>query len=293
MATRDLTGKVIRLNDRTQCPRPRHSHTRVVAITSGKGGVGKTNVVANMGYALTRMGKKVLVLDADMGLGNLDVLLGLAPKFNLSHVLSGEKPISQVLLEGPGGMKILPAASGVQEMTRLSKSQKIRLLEELDALIDNIDYLLIDTAAGISSNVMYFALTAQEILVVATPEPTSVTDAYALVKVLSVKYRARQFKMVVNMAADGREAREVFRQLTLVTDRFLDVSIEFIGHIASDPNVRRSVRRQKAVGEMFPEAEASRGFAALADRIVAGTLSRFTESNSHFFWEDLLGNRFE
>lgn len=297
-----LSNKVIRLAehlgeseaDSSKTPRRRRQpRTRVIAITSGKGGVGKTNVVANLGYNLGRMGKKVLVLDADLGLGNLDVLLGLAPKYNLSHVMSGERRISEIVLQGPGKMQILPAASGIQEMTRLSHQNKVRLLKELDTLVADVDFLLVDTAAGISSNVMYFTVTAQEILVVVTPEPTSITDAYALMKVLSVKYKARDFKLLVNMAADAQEAREVFRQLSLVTDRFLDVSIEYVGHILSDPQIRKGVRQQKVVSDLFPTTDASRCFATLAGRIVAGTLSRFTEKNSHFFWDDLLRNQFE
>ena len=205
----------------------RKPNTRVIAITSGKGGVGKTNIVANLGFALSKLGKKVVILDADLGLGNLDVLLGLAPKYNLSHVISGLKSFEEITLEGPGNMLILPASSGIQEMTRLTKDQKIRILTELDKFLEPVNILLVDTAAGISSNVMYFNSTAQEIIVVVSPEPTSITDSYALMKVLSVKYSARHFKLLVNNVSDNQEAREVFRQLRMVTDRFLDITIEY------------------------------------------------------------------
>jgi flagellar biosynthesis protein FlhG len=166
----------------------RRSNTRIIAITSGKGGVGKTSIVANLGYAFGQLGKKVLILDADLGLGNLDILLGLAPKYNLSHVITGEKNITEITLEGPGNIKILPASSGIQELTLLTTKQRDHILAELDLLIEPVDILLIDTAAGISSNVMHFNAAAQEIIVVVAPEPTSITDAYALMKVLSLNY---------------------------------------------------------------------------------------------------------
>jgi len=173
----------------SQTPKKCNSNTRVIAITSGKGGVGKTSIVGNLGYAFAKTGKKVLILDADLGLGNLDVLLGLAPKFNLSHVILGEKSIEEILIEGPGKMKILPASSGIQELTSLTKDQKVQILKQLDSLIGSVDVLLIDSAAGISSNVMDFNATAQEIVVVVSPEPTSITDAYALMKVLNMLAR--------------------------------------------------------------------------------------------------------
>ncbi|HEN20532.1 MAG TPA: MinD/ParA family protein, partial [Desulfobacteraceae bacterium] len=216
--TRNLSDK----KDSDSLTQKKKTNTRVIAITSGKGGVGKTNIVANLGFALSRLRKKVLVLDADLGLGNLDVLLGIAPKYNLSHVVAGEKSISDIIVKGPGEMKILPAGSGIQEITDLSRDQKIRILSELDTLLDTVDILLIDTAAGISSNVMYFNVSAQNIIVVATPEPTSMTDAYALMKVLSMRYSEKKFSLLVNLAASVEEAHEVFRQLDLVAKRFLD-----------------------------------------------------------------------
>jgi flagellar biosynthesis protein FlhG len=240
---------------------------RVITITSGKGGVGKTNIVANLGFTLCRFGKKVLILDADLGLGNLDVLLGLAPEYNLSHVIRGEKKLSEIVVPGPGRLKILPAASGIQEMTALTAEERHRVFSQLEEFIFNFDILLIDTAAGISANVLYFNINADEIVVVATPEPTSITDAYALMKVLSVKYGTDHFKLVVNSAANEQEADEVFRQLNLVADRFLNITLDYYGGILMDENVKKGVRRQKVVSEMAPLTRASRNFAALARRI--------------------------
>ncbi len=165
----------------------------MISVGSGKGGVGKTNVVANLAFAFTRLGKKVLVFDADLGLANIDVLLGLTPKYTIQHLLDRQKSVFEILTKGPGGMSILPASSGVLELVDLDESQKIFLLNELDLVAETVDILLIDTAAGISSNVLYFNMAAEESIVVVTPEPTSITDAYALIKILSTKYTKRTF----------------------------------------------------------------------------------------------------
>jgi flagellar biosynthesis protein FlhG len=278
MSVKDPSSKVISLSRRreqqnnlpgTKSQPKRNANARVIAITSGKGGVGKTSIVANLGYAFTKLGKKVLILDADLGLGNLDVLLGLAPRYNLSHVIMEEKSIEDILIEGPGKMKILPASSGIQELTNLTRKQKINILTQLDRLIDRVDVFFIDTAAGISSNVMDFNATAQEIVVVVSPEPTSITDAYALMKVLSLKYSEKVCKLLVNMTTRPEEGREVFRQLHLVTDRFLDIDIEYLGCICHDTMVTQGVKSQKIVSELFPDTQASRCFRDLARKISA------------------------
>lgn len=266
----------------------RRPPTRVIAITSGKGGVGKTNIVANLGYAFSTLGKRVMILDADLGLGNLDVLLGIAPKYNISHVIRGERPLAEILEEGPGRMQILSASSGIQELTQLSPEQKVRLLTDLDRLIDDIDILLIDTAAGISSNVMDFNVTAHEIVVVVSPEPTAITDAYALMKILSLKYAEKACKLLVNMVASPQEAREVFRQLELVTDRFLDIHVDYLGCVLKDDKVTRGVKRQRLVSELYPEAKASRCFLDLARRLIKSTPGSRPKGNTNLFWHHLV-----
>ena len=292
MSVKDPANKVISLSRKRDqkngaagaLTKPRsNAKARVISITSGKGGVGKTSIVANLGYAFTRMGKKVLILDADLGLGNLDVLLGLAPKYNLSHVIMEEKRIEDILIEGPGKMKILPASSGIQELTNLTRKQKINILTQLDQLIDSVDVLLIDTAAGISSNVMDFNATAQDIVVVVSPEPTSITDAYALVKVLSLKYSEKVCKLLVNRTTRPEEGREVFRQLHLVTDRFLDINIEYLGCILDDEKVTRGVKSQKIVCELFPDTQASRCFRDLARKISATPPVNLPKDGSNLF----------
>lgn len=261
---------------------------RVLAVTSGKGGVGKTNIVANLAYGFTQMGLRVLVLDADLGLANLDVLLGLSPKFTIQHVLAGERTLPEILIRGLGGMMILPASSGVQSLSELSEAERLGLLTELDLLEDQYDVLLIDTGAGISSNVMYFNVAAQEIIVVVSPEPTSVTDAYALMKVLSLEYAERHFRLLVNMASGPAEAKEVFRTISSVADKYLEVSIDFLGFIPADEFVPRAVRQQKAVLQAFPGSPAGKSFKALARRIHSLPRPNYAKGNIQFFWKRLI-----
>jgi flagellar biosynthesis protein FlhG len=273
-------------------PSGREIPARVIAVTSGKGGVGKTNIVANLGYTFAGMGKKVLILDADLGLGNLDVLLGLAPKYNLSHVIMGEKSVSDIIVQGPGDMLILPASSGIQELTQLTQEQKVQILSELDGMIDSVDVLLIDTAAGISSNVMDFNVTAQEIIVVVSPEPTAITDAYALMKVLSLKYAEKCCKVIVNLADTTQQGREVFRQLNLVADRFLDMTVDYLGSVLFDAKVTKGVKQQKLVSNRYPDSRASKCFEDLARKIFTQPPENVPKGDSNFFWHHLIENNF-
>ncbi len=266
--------------------------TRVIAVTSGKGGVGKTNLVANLAYAFGTRGKRSLIVDADLGLGNIDVLLGKAPRYNISHVIRGEKDIADVLIEGPGNSIVLPASSGIQELTALDAQQRIRLINALDHLMAGIDILLIDTGAGISTNVMYFNVSAREVLVVVTPEPTAITDAYALMKVMSVQYDEHRFQLVVNMAANAAEADEVNRQLQRVVRRFLDIRIDYLGFVPQDADLARSVRRQKLVSELFPEAESSRHLDALAGRLLSRSAPALPAGYGSHFWKYLIQEKF-
>ncbi len=264
--------------------------TRVLSITSGKGGVGKTNVVSNLAYLLSMSGKNVFILDADIGLANIDVMLGLAPEYNLQHVFSGEKTISDIVITGPGGMRILPASSGVQELAELTHDQKMYLLSEFSSLTDDIDYFFIDTGAGISSNVMYFNLAAQEKVVIVTPEPTSITDAYAIMKVMSMKYDIHSFKLIVNECRDEEEATTLYANLSSVAERFLSIAIEYLGHITLDKNVPVSVRNQKVVSEMFPETDASLCYMDIAKKLTHSRPASKPTGNIGFFWNSLLEN---
>ena len=277
-----------RRNAGQQNKKNRRGATRVIAITSGKGGVGKTNIVANLGYAFSQQGKKVLILDADIGLGNLDVLLGMAPRYNLSHVILGEKALKDIIISGPGNMQILPASSGIQELTSLSQNQKINLLTEIDELINSVDILLIDTAAGISSNVMDFSVSAHEIIVVVSPEPTSITDAYALMKVLSLKYSEKRCYLLTNLVVNAQEGKEVFRQLNLVTNKFLEFNIDYLGCVVFDEKVTQCLKNQKIVGELYPETEASRCYGTLVKKIDSRQPMKLPNGDTNLFWHHLV-----
>lgn len=269
--------------------KPGDNAVKVISVTSGKGGVGKTNVVVNLAYALTQSGKKVLVLDADMGLGNIDVMLGLAPEYSLYHLINGEKTLSEVMTSGPGGMKILPAGSGIQELSELTANQKLNLLAELDRIDSSIDIVLIDTAAGISGNVMYFNTAAQDIIVVASPEPTSMTDAYALMKILHKKYGESRFRLLVNMVKDSGEGRDVYRKLSAAADKFLNISIDYIGHIIQDKSVRMSVLKQRAVVDLYPGSDAGKCYSSLARTVCGWPVNKDIKGNIQFLWRRLVG----
>ena len=265
-----------------------HQGIRVISVTSGKGGVGKSNVVSNLAIALSAQGKKVLLIDADLGLGNLDVLLGLSPLYNLNHVLNGDKSIMDILIDGPAGIKIIPAGTGAQELTNLGQHEKLKLLDELDMLEEQFDFLIVDTEAGISENVTYFTVAAQEIFVVVTPEPTSITDVYALIKLLATRYSEHHFKVLVNMAKDSEEALEVFRKLANVAGRFLDISLDYLGCVVKDEKVVEAVKRQKAVTELFPDSEAAQCFTTLAKRVIENKRQSRVKGNIQFFFRRIL-----
>jgi flagellar biosynthesis protein FlhG len=258
---------------------------KVITISSGKGGVGKTNVVANLAIALAKMGKKVMLLDANLGLGNLDVLLGLAPEYNFAHVLRGEKKIDEIIIKGPAGISIIPAASGLQELTTLSAEQKINLFSQLEGMDEKVDIMLIDTAAGISQNVLFFNIVASEIIIIASPEPTSIVDAYALIKVLHNKHGEKKFRLLVNQAKDNREGLDVYRNVSTVADKFLNISIDYMGYIPYDENVRKAVREQRAVIELFPTSKASKSFQEMG-KIIDAFPPAHSHDNLQLFMKD-------
>jgi len=261
---------------------------RVICVSSGKGGVGKSNIVVNLACAFDLMGKKVLVLDADLGLANIDVLLGLAPKENISHVLEGKRQLREVLVSGPGNIRIMPASSGVQELTRLTDEQKLQFLQLLDELETDVDILLVDTAAGISDTVLYFNLAAHERIVVVTPEPTSLTDAYALIKVLYTRHGERHFRILANSVHNEKGGKSIFAQMSKVADHFLDgISLDFLGSIPNDPDVPRAVLQQKALVEAFPNAPAARAFITIAEKIIKSA-PHPNNGTVQFFWKRLL-----
>jgi flagellar biosynthesis protein FlhG len=263
---------------------------RVLAVASGKGGVGKTNLAANLAVALARRGVRVCVLDADLGLANVDLLFGLSPKLSLLDVLRGERRLAEVIIEGPAGVRVIPAASGVEELTTLGATERVRILDEVDALDDSVDVLVVDVAAGISSNVLHFTAAAADTLVVVTPEPTSLTDAYALIKVLAVRYGRREFLVAINMAAGAADAEAAFGRLARVTERFLRVRLEYQGYVPWDETVPRSVRDQLPVLLAAPGAPASLAVVQLAEKLMSRAPSAPT-GGVQFFFRQLLTER--
>jgi flagellar biosynthesis protein FlhG len=248
-------------------PRKATARATVLAITSGKGGVGKTNVTINVAIAMARMGLRVGVLDADFGLGNVDVLLGIAPGAHVGHVVAGEKQLKDVVVRGPHGITIIPASSGLQSMTSLSGVQRDRLLAALDLACRELDFLLIDTAAGISDNVMDMLKLAERVVLVTSLEPSAIVDAYALTKVLTSADAAKEIGVVVNGAKSAEEAGVAFRQIETATRRFLKRSVSYYGHVADDPAVRESVLVQRAIVDLLPQSPASRCYRIVASRL--------------------------
>lgn len=239
----------------------------VVAVAGGKGGVGKTNVAVNLAVALARLGHRVGLLDCDFGLGNVDVLLGLAPERHLGHLLAGESALDDIVLAGPAGVQIVPASSGLRALTALTPGQRAMLADAFDRLCGSLDFLLIDTASGISDNVIDTILLADRVIVVTSLEPAAIVDAYATVKVLTAAAPRTEIGIVVNTVRDGDEASLAYRQLDLAANRFLGRSLKFYGFIADDAALRAAVLTQRAIVDHMPQAAASRCFRILASRV--------------------------
>lgn len=270
----DQAAKLRQIVQETQPRRLRRhrlpSSVRAISITSGKGGVGKTNTVLNLSIALSSLRRRVFLLDADMGLANVDVLLGLTPRYTLEHVVKGEKLINDVILDGPHGLKILPSSSGISELSELKFEEQARLFRELGRIEDEIDYLFIDTGAGISSNVMRFNASASEVYVVVNPEPTSITDAYAMIKLLTTRYKVKSFGLIANSVSSEKDGQAVYDRLNRACSEFLQVGLTYLGCIPFDPYVRKAIRQQKPVLEAYPVSRAGKAFLRLAARIDQG-----------------------
>ncbi|MDC0602535.1 MinD/ParA family protein [Aliiglaciecola sp.] len=261
---------------------------KVIAVTGGKGGVGKTNITLNTAISMAKMGKRVMVLDADLGLANVDVMLGLRVEKNLSHVLSGECTLDDVLVKGPHGVLIAPATSGTQSMTELSPTEHAGLIRAFSELRTDIDVLIVDTAAGISDMVLSFSRASQDIMMVVCDEPTSLTDAYALIKLLNREHGVFKFKIVANMVRDIREGQELFAKLSKVTNRFLDVALELVATIPYDENIRKSVRKQKAIVDAFPSSPASLAIKGLSEKAMQWPIPNQPGGHLEFFLEQLV-----
>lgn len=261
---------------------------KVIAVTGGKGGVGKTNVSLNTAIAMAQQGKRVLVLDADLGLANVDVLLGLRVKKNLSHVLSGECELDDILIEGPAGIKIVPATSGTSSMVELTQVEHAGLIRAFGEMKTPFDILVVDTAAGISDMVLSFARASQDVVVVVCDEPASITDAYALIKILNRKHGVFRFKIVANMVRSLKEGQNLYTKLSKVTERFLDVALELVAIVPFDENLRKSARKQQSIVEAYPSSPASVAIKTLAARIGSWPVPTQPTGHLEFFIEQLV-----
>ncbi|MBF0096645.1 MAG: MinD/ParA family protein [Magnetococcales bacterium] len=260
-----------------------------MAITSGKGGVGKTLVTVNLAVHYARKGLKVLLIDADLGLANIDVVLGLNPLYTIQDVLSGQMTLEQVAIQGPYGITVLPAASGVAELSDMNEGQRTALMDHIDQWNAEFDVVLVDTGAGISPNVRFFVLAVERIMVVATPDPASVTDAYALMKVMFNNHRVSHFDLVVNQVKNGAEAKDVYRTLSRVAEKYLNIGLNYAGHIPDDVLLVQAVRQRKTVSELFPHAPSSLAFGQLSENLMRLLQQkRQDDGRMVFFWRRLL-----
>lgn len=242
--------------------------TQVIAITGGKGGVGKSNITCNMAIAMARMKRRVMILDADLSLANIDVLLGLTPRVNLAHVLRGEKTLEEILITGPEGIQIIPGGSGLEELSHLTDEQMARLFKAFASVNPTPDVLLIDTAAGIHPNVLQFLKAADQTIVVTTPEPPAYTDAYALIKTLIRHEPGKEIGVVINMAKDHREAMEVTKLLFQMCRQFLNIMFNNLGYIPRDPEVLKAVRHQRPLLLIAPNSPAAQEIRNIATTIL-------------------------
>lgn len=249
------------------------THARTIAITSGKGGVGKTCLTANLAWALARTGRRVLIIDADLGLANLDIVLNLSPTATIHEVIFGACALDDAIVPGPGGLHVLAAASGVAEYARMTTDVRERLPELVHTLEGRYDYLLFDTGAGISDVVLYTASLAQEVIIVATPEPTSMADAYATIKVMATTRQRRRFSLIVNQAPEEQQALFVSNQLQSVIDRFLSdggrapIELSYLGFVPDDPAMPRAICQRTPLMETAPTSPAARAIQTLANRL--------------------------
>lgn len=261
---------------------------QIFSITSGKGGVGKTSLVCNMALHFGRLDRRVLLIDADMGLANVDIMMGFKPEATLAELFAGHATLADLLVEARPNVTVLPAASGVQEMTHLEDAQMMQLMSALDGLDAEFDIVLVDTGAGIGKNVLRFNAAAGRVLVVSTPEPTSMTDAYATIKVLSGSHAVKRFDLIVNQVDDKKQALRVYRHITNVADQYLDVAIDYAGFVLRDPEVSRSVIERKLLLEREPDSPAAVCIRALVEGLLRDGEEDGLHGNMQFFWKRLL-----
>lgn len=261
--------------------------TRVISFTSGKGGVGKTNSLINIGLALVNEGRRVLILDADLGLANVDILLGLTPKYTLEDLLYNQKNIEDIIVESENGLSVIPAGSGVLSLLNLDANKKSLIISEVERIAKDYDYLLIDTGAGISDDVLFFNTVAMEVVCVINSEPTSLTDTYSLIKVLSQRGE-KDFSILVNNVKNETEAKNAYKKLFMAVEKFLRVKLKYVGFIPSDPIVNEAILEQKAFVDMYPSSEVSRKVVSLTKNMDSDFFDFRVKGGIQFFFKELL-----
>lgn len=260
-----LKQTVNQINDATDL---KIKHAKLITVTSGKGGVGKTNIAVNIAVALSQMGLRAIILDADFGLANIDVLFGIIPKYSLADIIYGKKNIIEILSEGPNGIKFISGGSGVEELTKLDQSQLDKFIYNI-ALLDKIaDVIIIDTGAGLNQNVISFSMSADEVILVTTPEPTSITDAYALIKMMSGRDKSKVIKVIINRADNQSEAEDILQKLSIVCEKFLSVNLQPLGYILNDDMVKRAVKEQQPFLIKYPKCTASKNITDISKKLV-------------------------
>ena len=264
---------------------------KVIAVTGGKGGVGKTTVSANLAVSIAAQGRDVMLVDADLGLANVDVVLGLNTRFHLGHVVSGECALEDAIVTGPHGLQIVPASSGIKRMANLSDTEQAGIIRAFSDLYHSVDVMIVDTAAGLHDSVLTFSQAAQHVLVVVCDEPASITDAYALIKVLSREHGVHRFQILANQTRRSGEGPELFQKISRVCDRFLNVTLEFAGSVPFDDYLRRAVQRQSAVVEAYPASISSVALKNLAVKADKWSVPQGARGHLEFFVERMVGAR--
>jgi flagellar biosynthesis protein FlhG len=264
---------------------------KVIAVTGGKGGVGKTTISANLAVSIASQGRDVMLVDADLGLANVDVMLGLHTRFHLGHVISGQCSLEDAIVTGPHGLQIVPAASGVKRMATLSQAEHAGIIRAFSDLYHRVEVLIVDTAAGLHDSVLTFSQAAQHVLVVVCDEPASITDAYALIKVLSREHGVRRFQILANQTRKSGEGPALFQKIQRVCDRFLNVTLEFAGSVPFDDYLRRAVQRQSAVVDAYPASISSIALKNLASKADKWSAPQGARGHLEFFVERMVGAR--
>lgn len=266
----------------------RNTTPRVISITGGKGGIGKTTVTVNLAIALAKENYRVGIFDADLGLANVNVLLGLSINKNISHVLQGECSIKDICVEGPCGITVIPAASGIKQLAEVDSGNAMRIISAFSELVNDFDILLIDTAAGISNQVVSFNAASDEVIVVICDEPGSIGDAYALIKLLSQHYGVKRFKVLSNMVRATDDGIKAFCKLCNMTDRFLNVTMQYLDEIPYDEYLKTAIQCSEPVVVKFPFVRSSQAFNKISKKITQWTQTSEMSGNVQFFVEKLV-----